>query len=163
MARHSACLAGLRQLEVVLDLAYRANSPSPQSEVQRVKAANADVWMPTSYQTDAILFVKTSRELDYNPKMIMTQNAGHLSSDFVTQVGKAVQAQYSKRAGKDLYDNPARAFTGFITLMDAINRAGSTDPEAIRKALVATNIPGDQLIMTWDHIRFDEKGQKDRK
>ena len=168
--------------EVVLDLAYRANAPSLQSEVQRVKAANADVWMPTSYQTDAILFVKTSRELDYNPKMIMTQNAGHLSSDFVTQVGKeaegtmsrapfhtdlidkrpaakAVQALYSKRAGKDLYDNPARAFTGFMTLLDAINRAGSTDPEAIRKALVATNIPGDQLIMTWDHIRFDEKGQ----
>jgi len=49
--------------------------------------------MPTSYQTDAILFVKTSRELDYNPKMIMTQNAGHLSSDFVTQVGKDLAAR----------------------------------------------------------------------
>jgi branched-chain amino acid transport system substrate-binding protein len=168
--------------EVVLDLPYRATSTSLQSEVQRLKAANADVWMPTSYQTDAILFVKTSRELDYNPRMIMAQNAGHNQSDFVSQVGKeaegtmsrapfhtdlidkrpaakAVQALYAKRAGKDLYDTPARAFTGLITLIDAINRAGSTDPEAIRTALVATQIPGDQLIMTWDHIRFDEKGQ----
>ena len=42
---------------------------------------------------------------------------------------------------------------------DAINRAGSTDPEAIRKALVATNIPGDQLVMTWDGIKFDETNQ----
>jgi branched-chain amino acid transport system substrate-binding protein len=168
--------------EVVLDLPYRATASSLQSEVQRLKAANADVWLPTSYQTDAILFVRTSRELDFNPKMIMAQNAGHSQSDFVTQVGKeaegtmsrapfhtdlidkrpaakAVQAAYVKRAGKDLYDTSARAFTGLITMIDAINRAASTDPEAIRKAIVATNIPGDQLIMTWDHIRFDEKGQ----
>jgi branched-chain amino acid transport system substrate-binding protein len=175
-------LAKARGYDVVLDIQYRSRSTSLQSEVQRLKATNPDVWMPTSYQTDAILFVRTSRELDYNPKMIMAQNSGHISSDFVQQVGKeaegtmtrapfstdliakrpvaqAVNAIYAKRAGKDLYDFPARAFTGMTTLLDAINRAGSTDPEAIRKAIVATNIPGDQLIMTWDHVKFDETGQ----
>ncbi len=168
--------------EVVVDLQYRARSTSLVAEVQKLKAANPDVWMPTSYQTDAILFVKHSQELDYNPKMIMAQDAGHISSDFVQAVGKeaegtltrapfstdligkrpvakVVNEHYKKRAGKDLYDFPARAFTGMMTLLDAINRAGSTDPEAIRKALVATNIPGDQLIMTWENIRFDETGQ----
>jgi branched-chain amino acid transport system substrate-binding protein len=168
--------------EVVVDLAYRARATSLQSEVQRLKAANPDVWMPTSYQTDAILFVRTSKELDYNPKMIMAQNAGHISPDFVAAAGKdaegtmsrapfstdlidkrpmakALNAIYSKRAGKDLYDFPARSFTGMMTLLDAINRAGSTDPEAIRKALTTTNIPGDQLIMTWEGIKFDEQNQ----
>jgi len=38
---------------------------------------------------------------------------------------------------------------------DAINRTGSTDPEAIREALLETNVPGDKLIMPWDGIRFD--------
>src|SRR2546425_4193929 len=168
--------------EVVLDLQYRSRATSLQSEVQRLKQANPDVWMPTSYQTDAILFVRTSRDLDYNPKMTMAQDSGHISSDFVAQVGKeaegtltrapfstdlvskrpvarALNAIYAKRAGKDLYDFPARAFTGIMTLLDAINRAGSTDPEAIRKALAATAIPGDQLIMTWDTMKFDEAGQ----
>ncbi|MBI1963681.1 MAG: ABC transporter substrate-binding protein [Candidatus Rokubacteria bacterium] len=168
--------------EVVLDLQYRARATSLQSEVQRLKQANADVWMPTSYQTDAILFVRTMRELDYNPRMIMTQDAGHISSDFVKEMGKEAEGTmsrapfstdligkrpmakllnglYTKRAGKDLYDFPARAFTGLLTLLDAINRAGSTDPEGIRKALAATNIPGDQLVMTWDHVKFDETGQ----
>jgi branched-chain amino acid transport system substrate-binding protein len=168
--------------EVVVDLQYRARATSLSSEVQRLKAANPDVWMPTSYQTDAILFVRTFRELDYNPRMIMAQNAGHISSDFVAAAGKeaegtmtrapfsadlidkrpvakALNELYRRRAGKDLYDFPARAFTGMMTLLDAVNRAGSTDPEAIRKALAATNIPGDQLIMTWDHVRFDETGQ----
>ena len=72
---------------------------------------------------------------------------------------KAIAALYQQRHGKDFYDNPARSVTGMFTLLDAINRAGSTDPEAIRKALVATNIPGDQLIMTWDGIKFDETDQ----
>jgi branched-chain amino acid transport system substrate-binding protein len=169
-------------VEVVLDLQYKERSTSLSSEVQRLKAANPDVWMPTSYQTDAILFVRTQKDLDYNPKMIMAQDSGHISPDFVQAVGKdaegtmsrapfntdliakrpvatALNALYVKRHGKELYDFPARSFTGFMTLLDAINRAGSTDPEAIRKALVATNIPGDQLIMTWEGIKFDETGQ----
>jgi branched-chain amino acid transport system substrate-binding protein len=175
-------LASKYGYEVVVDIQYKSRATSLASEVQRLKAAKPDVWMPTSYQTDAILFTRTMKELDYNPTMIMAQNAGHISPDFVQAVGKdaegtmtrapfstdlidkrpvakALNAIYSKRAGKDLYDFPARAFTGMMTLLDAMNRAGSTEPEAIRKALVATNIPGDQLIMTWDHVRFDEKGQ----
>jgi len=181
-ARVQKELAKKHGYEVVLDLQYRAKATSLASEVQRLKAANPDVWMPTSYQTDAILFTRTMKELDYNPRMIMAQDAGHISPDFVAAVGKdaegtltrapfstdlvekrpvarALNALYAKRAGKDLYDFPARAFTGMVTLLDAINRAGSTDPEAIRKALVATSIPGDQLIMTWDHVKFDETGQ----
>jgi len=43
--------------------------------------------------------------------------------------------------------------------VDAINRARSTSPEEIRKALVATNVPADQLLMPWTGVRFDEKGQ----
>jgi branched-chain amino acid transport system substrate-binding protein len=175
-------LASKLGYEVVVDIQYKSRATSLAAEVQRLKAANPDVWMPTSYQTDAILFTRTMKELDYNPKMIMAQNAGHISPDFVQAVGKdaegtmtrapfstdlidrrpvarALNTIYAKRAGKDLYDFPARAFTGMMTLLDAINRAGSTDPEAVRKALVATDIPGDQLIMTWDHIRFDDKGQ----
>jgi branched-chain amino acid transport system substrate-binding protein len=85
------------------------------------------------------------------------------STDLIAKraIAQVVNEQYKKRSpgGKELYDFPARAFTGMMTLLDALNRAGSTDPEAIRKALVATNIPGDQLIMTWEGVKFDETGQ----
>jgi branched-chain amino acid transport system substrate-binding protein len=46
-----------------------------------------------------------------------------------------------------------------MTLAEAINRAGSTKPEAIQKALVETNIPGNKLIMPWKGIKFDATGQ----
>jgi branched-chain amino acid transport system substrate-binding protein len=46
-----------------------------------------------------------------------------------------------------------------LVLADAINRAGSTDPNAIRDALRETDIPADQIIMPWQGVRFDESGQ----
>jgi branched-chain amino acid transport system substrate-binding protein len=42
-----------------------------------------------------------------------------------------------------------------LVLADAINRAGSENREAIRKALLETDIPGHQLIMPWEGVRFD--------
>src|SRR5262244_1544105 len=82
--------------DVVLDLQYKERSTSLQAEVQRLKAANPDVWMPTSYQTDAILFVRTSKELDYDPKMIMAQDAGHIAPDFVQAAGKDAEGTLSR-------------------------------------------------------------------
>jgi branched-chain amino acid transport system substrate-binding protein len=46
-----------------------------------------------------------------------------------------------------------------MVMADAINRAGSTEPEAIRKALAATDIPGSKLIMPWKGVKFDATGQ----
>jgi branched-chain amino acid transport system substrate-binding protein len=167
---------------IVADFAYRANSTSLTAEVQKLKAANPDVWFPTSYQSDAILFTRTSRELDWNPKMIIAQNAGHIDPKFIEATGKdsegylsrspfaadlieknpvakALNPRYKARSGKDLYDLPARAFTGIATLADALNRAGSTEPEAIRAALAKTDIKGSDLLVPWTGIKFDETGQ----
>ncbi len=150
--------------------------------MQKLKVASPDVWLPTSYLSDALLFSRTSKELDWNPKMILAQNAGHSDPKLVEQAGKdaegiltrapfpsdridmnpvakALNGPYKARSGKDLYDMPARAVTGFITLLDAINRAGSTEPEAIRSALVKTDIKPADLLMPWTRVKFDETGQ----
>src|SRR5712691_11599272 len=69
-------LANERGYKVVADIKYRSNSPSLSAEVQQLKAANADVLMPSSYTTDSILLVKTLAELGYKPKAIVGQEAG---------------------------------------------------------------------------------------
>jgi len=43
--------------------------------------------------------------------------------------------------------------------LDALNRAGSTDPEKLRTALAATDIPPDQLIVPYLGVKFDANGQ----
>ena len=74
-----------------------------------------------------------------------------------------INAIFKKHSnGRDLSDVPARNFTGFMTLLDAINRAGSTDPEKIRVALATTNIPADQLIVPYRGVKFDATGSSCR-
>ncbi len=169
--------------EVVAKIPFRSGATSLDSEIGRLKAANADVLLPSIYTPDAILFTKAARNLDYNPKAIIAQNAGYTDPKFVAEMGKEAEGaitraptaldlaakkplipvindMFKKLGGRDISDVPARAFTGFLTLADAINRAGSTDPAAIQKALQETNIPADQLIMMpWTAVKFDEKGQ----
>jgi branched-chain amino acid transport system substrate-binding protein len=182
-AKVQEALAKQYGYQVVERMAYRAKTTSLVAEVQRLKAANPDVLLPSSYTSDAILFHRTAKELDYNPRMIIAQNAGYTDPTFLTTLGRDAEGSITRApfaldlakvkplisqvnqlfktqsGGRDLSDVPARVFTGFIVLADAINRAGSTDPEAIRKALGATNIAADQLIMPWRGVRFDEKGQ----
>ncbi|MGD0263741.1 MAG: ABC transporter substrate-binding protein [Candidatus Methylomirabilota bacterium] len=169
--------------EVVAKIPFRTGTTSLDAEVGRLKGANADVFLPSLYTSDAILLTRTARNLDYNPKLIIAQDAGYTDPKFVTEMGKQAEAALTRApfaldlaarkplipvvdemfkkvgGGRDLADVSARAFTGFMTLVDAINRAGSTDPAAIQKALRETNIPADQLIMPWTGVKFDEKGQ----
>ncbi|MGY3483624.1 branched-chain amino acid transport system substrate-binding protein [Bradyrhizobium sp. USDA 4011] len=175
-------LAGERGYKIVSDIKYRANSPSLTAEVQQLKAANADVLMPSSYTTDAILLVKTMAELGYKPKNIMAQDAGFSEKATYDAVGDKLEGvisrgsfsldlakkrpmvglineMYRAKSGKDFNDYSSRQFMGLIVMADAINRAKSTDGEKIREALVATDMPGDVTIMPWRRVKFDEMGQ----
>ncbi len=175
-------LAQERGYQVVAQVKYRANSPSLTAEVQQLKSANADVLLPTSYSTDAILLVRTMAELGYKPKNILAQAAGFADQAVYDAVGDklngllsraafaldlaakrpsiaTVNNMFKARANRDLNDNTSRQFMAMVVLADAIDRAKSTKGPAIREALAATNIPGDQTIMPWTKCAFDSDGQ----
>ena len=174
-------LAKENSIKVLEKITYKSQTTSLTSEVQRLKAANADVLMPSSYTSDTFLLLRTAKELDYNPKLIVAQNAGFTDPTFLSTMGKEaegaitrspynsdlegripllskVNAIFKKHSnGRDLSDVPARGFTGFMTLLDAFNRAGSTDPEKVRAALAATDIPPEQLIVPYRGVKFDSQ------
>jgi len=177
--RQMAEAAGIK---VAADIRYRGNSPSLSAEVQQIKAADADVVMPSSYTSDAILLVRGMHDVGYTPKAIMAQSAGFVEQAFIDAVGPlaegvmsrsafaldaakarpaipAVNALYRARNNKDLNDNTGREITALVVLVDAINRAGSTDPDKLHAALQATDIPGNQTIMPWKGVKFDATGQ----
>ena len=70
---------------------------------------------------------------------------------------------YKKRFGRDMNGNSARSFTGMMVLADAINQAGSTNPEKIREALEKYTLSGDKMIMPWDGVVFDAKTHQNTK
>src|SRR5581483_4126378 len=72
---------------------------------------------------------------------------------------RALDRAYRARVGRPLSDSPARAVTGLAVLVDAIARARTTEPEAVRAALARTDVPADDLVVPWTGVRFDENGQ----
>jgi branched-chain amino acid transport system substrate-binding protein len=175
-------LAQERGYNLVRAVNYPAKSTQLTSEVQSLKAADPQVVMQTSYLGDAILSMKTYKELGFSPQMILANDAGFSDTQFIGTLGKDAEyiisrevwsldlqshnpligqanTLYRSRYKANFTGNSARSFTGMMVLLDAINRAGNTDPEAIRKALAETDIPGSRLIMPWKGVRFDESGQ----
>lgn len=172
--------------KVAADIAYAEKGTSAVAEVEKLKASGADVVMPASYTADAILHVKTFKDLNYAPQGILAMDAGYISDEFKKTLGRdgnyilsrevwaldlakrkpmiaKVNAIYKKRFGRDMNGNSARSFTGLLVLADAINRAKSTDPEKIRQALEKYTLSGDRMIMPWDGVAFDPKTHQNTK
>src|SRR6202012_3487916 len=89
-------LANDRGYKVLADIKYRANSPSLSVEVQPLKAANADVLMPSSYTTDGILLIKTMAELGYKANAIVAQDAGFSEKALYDAVGDKLEGVISR-------------------------------------------------------------------
>ena len=178
-----AQLAEEAGIKVLANISYQASTPSLSVEAQRLKAADADVVMPTSYTSDAILLMRSMHDAGYTPKAILAQDAGFIDPAFLKASAPYIEGLMSRSSfaldaakqrpaipavnalvkakddGKDLNDMTSREVTALQVLADAINRAGSTDHLKLQEALKATNIPGDQTIMPWVGIKFDETGQ----
>ncbi len=176
-------LAQQAGIKVAANISYQASTPSLQVEVERLRAADADVVMPTSYTNDAILMMRTMHDVGYKPKAIMAQDAGFIDPAFLKAVGPLAEGLMTRSSfaldavklrpaipdvnalvkpaddGKDLNDMTSREVTALQVLADALNRAKSTDNMALRTALRATDIPGNQTIMPWQGIKFDSTGQ----
>jgi branched-chain amino acid transport system substrate-binding protein len=168
-------------LNITQNISYSANSTDVQPQVLQLKEKNPDVAIFISYTSDAILYTKTMKDLNWKPGILMADDAGFNDQAYVKSMGAQVEGLvsrsafapgkpgsiaaicdtlYKKKSGGDgLDDGSARGLQGFLVLADAINRAGSTDPEKIRQALIATDMKADQMVAGYNGVKFDAKGQ----
>ena len=166
-------------LNIGLEIPYSANTTDVQSQVLQLKDKNPDCIIFVSYTSDAILYMKTMQALGYKPPILIGDNSGFSDAAFLKSVGPIAQGainrsawsagkpgsvtdrlneMYKKKTGYDLDDSAGRAMQGFFTMVEAINRAGSTDPNKILAALKATDLKPNQLMMGYRGVKFDEKG-----
>jgi branched-chain amino acid transport system substrate-binding protein len=166
--------------QIVESISYASDTTDVRSEVRMLKDAQPDVVMQASYLNDAVLYMQTYKARNFCPDVIMADNGGFIDPKFIRVLGAdanyiltrevwshdlaatkplldTVNQMFKERYGTDMNGNSARAFTGMMVLAEAINRAGSLNPKAIRNALLNTNMPADVLIMPWDGVRFDPK------
>ncbi|CAN5217581.1 ABC transporter substrate-binding protein [soil metagenome] len=169
--------------EVVATIPHGNGVSDVTPEASKVKSIDADAVFQASYTPEAILFTKTFQQLNYAPN-ILAYGAGFSDAAYFEVVGDLgnytisraawaldavkdrpaaveVANMFRDRYGDEMDENSARDFTAALTLFQAINEAGSTEPEAIRDALEGLEAGADETIMPWDGITFDDSGQNE--
>jgi len=167
---------------VVKGILYDSKSPDLTSEARTLIAANADCMLFASYLSDSILMIRTLKGMKAQPRFFWGQNAGFEMADFPKSLGadtngiltrtvfiakiakvKKVAGQindlYKKKYGDDLTGATGRSVVGVQTWAYVLDRARSTDPKAIQQACNTVDIPGYELVMPWDGVKFDATGQ----
>ena len=165
--------------EVTMAEPYTAKFTDATPLVNKIKASRPDLLFPVSYITDALLIIRTMKQLNVNAAII-AGGAGYLIPDFAKDLGKEADyvfsvaswnydincadvspyaAAYQKRYSEFLMEHAGEAYVMVRVLADGIERAASADPQQVRDALAKTNLAkGPGSTMPGCHVEFDEKG-----
>ena len=167
--------------EIDVEIQYPNSASDLSSEVLKLKSEGVDILLQGSYVSDAILFVQTMEDLDFNPQAIITTGGGYTDPAWLEAVGEGsnyiisadvwtkslegmtpvvgdVNRMFIERYGSDMESVSSRSFTAVFVLADALERAASTEKVQLREALRETDIPGEATIMAWEGIKFNEVG-----
>lgn len=168
-------------LKIVIDERYSTNASDFSSLLSRIKSVNADAVLVAGHETEILNFVRQAKSLAVAPKMY-SFTVGVPSEDFRKALGKdadyafgmtawlpsaslkdrwfadAVQfaAAYKAKYGYDPDYHAASGVADVETLTQAIEDAGSVDPQKVRDAIAKLNFPS-----LYGTIAFGENGQID--
>jgi branched-chain amino acid transport system substrate-binding protein len=175
-----AAAAGENNVPIAARIPYSANATDVAAQVLTLRDRQPEVVIFISYTSDSILYMRTMKTLDYLPPMIIGDDTGFSDPSFIPAVGELAQGalnrsawdvgkpgsttwhineMYKAKTGRDLDDTSGRNMQGFLAMAEAVNRAGSIDPDKIQAALKATNLKPEQLMMGYRGVKYDETGQ----
>ena len=157
-------------MDVVASESYSHKTVDLSSVAMIFKSKRPDVIIATSYMEDSILFWRQAKEMDLNVKAFIGTGAGHGMPEWAKTFGNeanyifnidppiginpkvfkgntlAVLNDFRERFNKKFGHYPAtHATAGFMSahlLFEVVlPKAGSVDPEAVRKAALEIDIP----------------------
>jgi branched-chain amino acid transport system substrate-binding protein len=165
---------------IVADLPYPPNSLDFSMPIAKLKSAQPDAVYVVPYVSDAILIVKTMKEMDFNC-MGVTGTGGFLDPSFTQNLGKTAEyifqlgymsahmnlpgarrfdANMKKRFGKPATSDAAYCYSAIYILRDALEKAGSVDGKKIRDALASLDEPSvPWAVCSITGVKYDEKGE----
>jgi branched-chain amino acid transport system substrate-binding protein len=140
------------------------------------------VFAVASKPEDASRLLRAFGQANYSPPGLLAFGTGFPSSAVVSSIGadgegllastawsreiagrspiaKPVMELYEERFGQPMGEVAAGSFTAVLVLAEAIDNAGSVDPQRVRAALLNLDIPGREMIMPWSGLRFDTSHQ----
>ena len=162
--------------QIVAEESYREGDNDFKPQLTKLKAANPDAIYLPGYYTDVGKILRQARQLDLNvpffggdgwdsPTTLQLGKAAdncfftnHYSPDDKRPEVQQFISAYQKRWGKVPDAMAILGYDGLRVLADAIKRAGSAEPKAIRDALATTkDFPGASGVITIDANRNARK------
>jgi branched-chain amino acid transport system substrate-binding protein len=160
--------SGLAQVRPALDAVRAANpdtviavAAKPGDATTLLRAdASAGGQRPISLAMGAGFTTQTIRQATQPTSTDLLHTAAW-SQDFAGRnlAANAVADLYQQRFKTLMSEAAAETFTATLTLLQAIDGAGSVDALRVRTALLGLDVPGRDTIMPWGGIRFDQTGE----
>lgn len=166
--------------EVLEVIPYAASSTDLSTEVARAIATEADLFLHVGYAPDSLLTLRTLDEqgADFDA-IVGIDSAAWYNQRFADEAGDLINgvldaasypinrddaydayvAEYESRFGATPSDGGAMSYSSAKVLMEAIDQAGTTDPDAIREVLATGSF--DPQLLAQDSVSFNEVGQND--
>lgn len=157
----------------VTEASYQTGDTDFNAQITTLKAANPDVYFVPSNYTEAAMFVKQAKQAGVDKTILGGDLYG--VPEFLTLAGEEANGcqfstyfdanaklsdatagfvqEYRDANGKDPAGCTALGYDGYNLLLDSIEKAGSTDPEAIKDALKNADFVG-----VTGPVKFDENG-----
>src|SRR3954467_3314100 len=176
---------GLRELapaegvEIVLFEPYSAGFADASPLINKVKASGANALFSVSYLNDLIQIVRTIKQFGLNVS-INGGSGGFVMPDFYKNVGKLaeglqgvahwnhdvsddaqkVNAEFKKRTGEFCFEYAGGLIAQTFMLVDALERAGSADPQKVREALSTLDVSSGYAAMApGGKVKFGPDGK----
>ena len=166
----------------VAEVSFEPNATDLLGVVDQIRAANPDTVFLYATPTNIGPLTQAFTTRGYKPKVALSfalgfVNAQQFSGNAAMVTGllrsvswstesaernpaaQAVTALYQRRFNSPMTESAASAFTAVMTVAQAANNAGAVDNQRIRSALLSLAVPGEQTIMPWAGIQFDETHQ----
>lgn len=181
VAEGAVSYAREKGLDVVAQGTYPTNTQDVRSLLANIKAQQAELLLGAGHLQDALLLVRQAKELGVSPRAIGL-SVGPTAPEFRETLGADADYVFGSTQwtsaltykGSDQWHTPrgfAEAFiakypyyssvpyqaaestVSLIVFQQALERAGSLEPEQVRQALTQTN-----TTTFFGPIRFDERG-----
>jgi branched-chain amino acid transport system substrate-binding protein len=149
------------------------------TEMTRINSLEPDALVVTGYYNDGLLAARNAEEVGLDVKVVygiaqgtydqpqFVADAGDLAECFYDSnyhwdasdpAAQEVRDSFQELYGEEMRTSAVLAYQAMYVIADAIERAGSADPAAIRDALAETNY-ADHILPYSGSITFDDTGE----
>ena len=165
--------------EIVLFEPYSAGLTDASPLINKVKSSGANMLFPVSYLNDLILIIRGIKQVDLKIA-VNGGSGGFVIPDFYKNVGdlaegllgvahwnhdintdaQRVNAVFEKQYGEFLFEYAGGLVAQTFMIADALERAGSADPEKVRDAIAALDVSqGYAAMCPGGRVKFGPDGK----